>query len=254
MYSVVRGRSRADHPCYKARSETTRGTRRRTVRYTAAMTLAAAALFAILAGATITTAQRDYGLDKLDLLRVLVEKPWLGVGHHRWDRTPHIDELANAYPRLDRGSEDEGLRSYDDDVLRGSEKRSAVATALNGGRRRRQPTPALGKAVTPYVGVGVLNDVGSFFDSLRDNLETLASLSPQQRSNLFQEPPTVVQAPSSGGGGGGGSGIRRLHALRPLRPTGNMRSYNRRSDLEAHGYPGANHHDPGLLWTGLGRR
>ena len=45
---------------------------------------------------------------------------------------------------------------------------------------------------------GVLNDVGSFFDSLRDNLETLASLSPQQRSNLFLEPPTVVHATSSG--------------------------------------------------------
>lgn len=45
--------------------------------------------------------------------------------------------------------------------------------------------------------VGVLNDVGSFFDSLRDNLETLVSLSPQERSTLFQEPPSVVHAPPS---------------------------------------------------------
>ncbi|KPJ19131.1 hypothetical protein RR48_01051, partial [Papilio machaon] len=50
-------------------------------------------------------------------------------------------------------------------------KRSAVATVLNGSRRRRQPTPALGKAVTPYVGVGVLNDMDNFFDFLRDNLK-----------------------------------------------------------------------------------
>ncbi|XP_045774227.1 uncharacterized protein LOC123873427 [Maniola jurtina] len=217
-------------------------------------------LSSLCVGATFTTAQsRGYGLNNLDLLRMLTEKPWLGVGHHRWDTAPIETDLGNyprAYPRINRASsqEDVGSRSYDDDVFRGSEKRSAVATALNAGRRRRQPTPALGKAVAPYVGVGVLNDVGSFFDSLRDNLETLASLSPQQRSNLFQEPPTVVHAPSSGGGGGG-SGIRKLHALRPLRPTGNIRSYNRRSDLEAYsGYPGANHHDPGLLWTGLGRR
>ncbi|CAH2229685.1 jg15967 [Pararge aegeria aegeria] len=179
-----------------------------------------------LIGATLTTAQRDYGLDNLDLLRVLAEKPWLHLGQGRWDRTPRIDEeLGNAYPRINRQlrQEEVGPGGYDEEVLsstgtlidissqlhdgtpdpslvpsRGSEKRSAVATALNAGRRRRQPTPALGKAVTPYVGVGVLNDVGSFFNSLRDNLETLASLSPQQRSNLFQEPPTVINAPTSG--------------------------------------------------------
>ncbi|XP_047534324.1 uncharacterized protein LOC125068962 [Vanessa atalanta] len=212
----------------------------------------AAALIAIaLAGATLTAAQsRDYRLQNLDVLNLL-EKPWLGLStQNRWDRPRIEQDLDNIYPRMIRQrQDDEEAKTYNDDVMRvGSEKRSAVATALNAGRRRRQPTPALGKAVTPYVGVGVLNDVGSFFDSLRDNLETLASLSPQQRSNLFQEPPTVVHATSSGGGGGGG-GIRRLHALRPLRPTGNIRS-----DLEAYGsYPGANHHDPGLLWTGLGR-
>ncbi|XP_069360128.1 uncharacterized protein [Maniola hyperantus] len=219
------------------------------------MTPHAAALLAILAGATLTTAQsRGYDLNNLDLLRVLTENPWPGVGHHRWDAAPIDAGLGNyqrpAYPRVNRAlGPEEALESYDDDVSRGSEKRSAVATALNAGRRRRQPTPALGKAVAPYVGVGVLSDVGSFFDSLRDNLETLASLSPQQRSNLFQELHTVVHAPSSGGGSGG-SGIRKLHAFHPLRPTGNIRS-----DLEAYsGYPRANNHDPGLLWTGLGRR
>lgn len=44
---------------------------------------------------------------------------------------------------------------------------------------------------------GVLNDMGSFFDSLRDNLETLVSLSPQERSTLFQDPPSVVPAPAA---------------------------------------------------------
>ncbi|CAF4857467.1 unnamed protein product, partial [Pieris macdunnoughi] len=195
--------------------------------------------------ATFTQAQtKEYKIHGLDLLRQLSEKPWLL--HNRWE--PRDQDVG--YRNLDSNDD-----SFDDDLRSTSEKRSAVATALNG-RRRRQPTPSLGKAVAPYVGVGVLNDVGSFFDSLRDNLETLASLSPEQRSTLFQEPPTVVHAPSSAGGGGG-TGMRRLHALRPLRPTGNIRSYNRRSDLEAYGparsYPGANHHDPGLLWTGLGR-
>ncbi|CAH0726769.1 unnamed protein product, partial [Brenthis ino] len=200
-----------------------------------------AALLAILAGATFTMAQtRDYRLENLDLLGLLAEKPW--IGHSRWDRGSRIEEdMDSVYPRTNPPRQDDGPRIYDDDILRESDKRSAVATVLNG-RRRRQPAPAL----------GVLNDVGSFFDSLRDNLETLASLSPQQRSQLFLEPPTVVHA-SSSGGGGGSSGIRRLHALRPLRPTGNIRSYNRRSDVEAYAYPAANHHDPGLLWTGLGR-
>ncbi|XP_041981323.1 uncharacterized protein LOC121734772 [Aricia agestis] len=192
--------------------------------------MAGAAILAvvILAGATVSSAQlRDYRLQNLDLIRILTQKPW-----HRYDEELH--------PRY---TEDEDSRIYSDDFVKaGSDKRSAVATALNGGRRRRQPAPAL----------GVLNDVGTFFDSLRDNLETLASLSPQQRSTLFQDPPSVVQTTYTGGSGGG-SGIRKLHALRPLRPTGNIRSYNRRSDVEAYGYPGANHHDPGLLWTGLGR-
>ncbi|XP_045451950.1 uncharacterized protein LOC123660976 [Melitaea cinxia] len=138
---------------------------------------------------------------------------------------PNIEQdLDNVYTKMYRQRQfDDLLRNYDDDIMRfGNEKRSAVATALNAGRRRRQPTPALGKAVTPYVGVGVLNDVGSFFDTLKDNIETLASLSPQQRSSLFQEPPTVVHASNSGGGSVGG-GIRKLYALRPLRPSGNIR-------------------------------
>nr|XP_032518466.1 uncharacterized protein LOC116770936 [Danaus plexippus plexippus] len=205
-------------------------------------------------GASLASAQNsDNRFTNLDLLRILAEKPWLGQGpNNRWELIPRIEQDIGMY-KLNPGPPQggDGLKTYDDDVIRTGSKRSAVASALHAGRRRRQPAPALGKAVTPYVGVGVLNDVGSFFDSLRDNLETLASLSPQQRSSLFQEPPTVVQASSSGGGGGG---IRKLHALRPLRPSGNFRSYNRRSDLEAVSYPGANHYDPGLLWTGLGRR
>ncbi|KPJ10656.1 hypothetical protein RR48_04601 [Papilio machaon] len=60
----------------------------------------------------------------------------------------------------------------------------------------------------------------------------------------------MVQARVSGTG----SGMRRLQALRPLRPVGHIRSYNRRSFVESEEYPGANNHDPGLLWTGLGRR
>ncbi|XP_045499822.1 uncharacterized protein LOC123697376 [Colias croceus] len=179
----------------------------------------------LLAGALAQT--KDLRPHGLDLIRLLTEKPWL-------IRRPeqNIGYRVNEIDWNDVRNDDE-LRAM-------SEKRSAVATALNG-RRRRQPTPAL----------GVLNDVGSFLDSLRDNLETLASLSPEQRSTLFQDPPTVVHASSVGGGG---SGMRRLHALRPLRPTGNIRSYNRRSGAEAYGvYPGANSHDPGLLWTGLGR-
>ncbi|XP_052749047.1 uncharacterized protein LOC116413226 isoform X2 [Galleria mellonella] len=214
-----------------------------------------AVLALLLSGATSIVAQRDYRTQSLDILRLLTDKPWIGLGHNRLDRPPRIEldvGSANLDPltaHMTLENKDYMKNYVDDDVRRiESEKRSAVATALNSGRRRRQPTPALGKAVTPYVGVGVLNDVGSFFDSLRDNLETLAALSPQQRSTLFQDPPTVVHAPSAGGGGGG-TGMRRLHALRPLRPTGNIRSF-----VEADGgYPGANHHDPGLLWTGLGR-
>ncbi|XP_063828782.1 uncharacterized protein LOC135078128 isoform X2 [Ostrinia nubilalis] len=161
-----------------------------------------AVLAVLLAGSSTAEAQsRDYKGQSLDLLRLLADKPWMGLGpHNRWDRPPHIEsELANGYdprihPHINLDSQphamdsDEDNSNYVDDDLRlNSEKRSAVATALNSGRRRRQPTPAL----------GVLNDVGSFFDSLRDNLEALASLSPQQRSNLFQDPPNVVHAPSS---------------------------------------------------------
>ncbi|XP_053608536.1 uncharacterized protein LOC128674173 isoform X2 [Plodia interpunctella] len=206
----------------------------------------------LLAGTMSVDAQnRDRG-HSLDLIRLLTERPWPTHGYNRWDRSPRVDasldpgDLDPHYAHLNL-DDDDNFRNFAENEYRVGEKRSAVATVLNSGRRRRQPTPALGKAVTPYVGVGVLNDVGSFFDSLRDNLETLASLSPQQRGALFQDVPTVVHAPSSGGGGGG-TGMRRLHALRPLRPSG-IRSF-----VEADGgYPGANHHDPGLLWTGLGR-
>ncbi|CAG4961476.1 unnamed protein product [Colias eurytheme] len=148
----------------------------------------------LLAGALAQT--KDLRPHGLDLIRLLTEKPWL-------IRRPeqNVGYRVNEIDWNDDRNDDE-LRAM-------SEKRSAVATALNG-RRRRQPTPAL----------GVLNDVGSFLDSLRDNLETLASLSPEQRSTLFQDPPTVVHASSVGGGG---SGMRRLHALRPLRPTDRVR-------------------------------
>ncbi|CAH0686451.1 unnamed protein product [Spodoptera exigua] len=205
------------------------------------------AVLALLLAGAAQAQLRDGRAQSLDLLRMLTDKPWIGLGpHNRWDRAPRIDMdlgytgIGQHLPPVQVADD----RNYLDDEIRGvSEKRSAVATALNSGRRRRQPTPAL----------GVLNDMGSFFDSLRDNLETLVSLSPQERSTLFQDPPSVVPAPASNTGGGG-SGIRKLYALRPLRPTGNIRSYNRRSLVEADGgYPGANHHDPGLLWTGLGR-
>ncbi|CAH2041705.1 unnamed protein product, partial [Iphiclides podalirius] len=184
-----------------------------------------------------------------DFIRVLVEKPWDELTADSWDLPSQVD--LKAAEEIDLDDNDEGIsNSYDGSELKtDAGKRSAVATALNTGRRRRQPTPALGKAVTPYVGVGVLNDVGSFFDSLRDNLENLASLSPEQRSTLFQELPQVLQA-QSGGMSGGGTGMRRLHALRPLKPTSNIRSFVEPD----RGYPRANHHDPGLLWTGLGRR
>ncbi|CAB3227875.1 unnamed protein product [Arctia plantaginis] len=211
----------------------------------AACTTAVLAL--LLAGAPTAQAQREYREHSLDLLRLLADKPWIGLGpHNRWDRAPRIDsELSNIgyEPRIPHMHNIDEKNYLDDEIRGGSEKRSAVATALNSGRRRRQPTPA----------IGVLTDMGSFFDSLRDNLETLVSLSPQERSTMFAEPPSVVNAPSSNNFGGG-SGPRKLYALRPLRPTGNIRSYNRRSLVEADGgYPGANHHDPALLWTGLGR-
>ncbi|XP_048483410.1 uncharacterized protein LOC125489894 [Plutella xylostella] len=218
-------------------------------------------LAAIIAGATSSQSQR------VDILRLLVERPWLlrpraplelaspcGLHDLTAPRAPLDLPSPRGFP--DQGNDlsiEDDLQNLDEAVREPSPKRSAVATALNAGRRRRQPSPALGKAVSPYVGVGVLNDVGSFFDTLRDNLETLAALSPEQRASLFSDPPAVVHAPASGGGGGGGLGYRKLHALRPLRPTGNIRSYNRRSFVETDGYPGANHHDPGLLWTGLGR-
>ncbi|KAJ8720004.1 hypothetical protein PYW07_012047 [Mythimna separata] len=205
------------------------------------------AVLALLLAGAAQAQHRDYRGQSLDLLRLLADKPWIGQGpHNRWDRAPRIDmDLGNSgmVPRLPPVQVADDRNYLDDEFRAASEKRSAVATALNSGRRRRQPAPAL----------GVLNDMGSFFDSLRDNLETLVSLSPQERSTLFQDPPSVVPAPASNTGGGG-SGIRKLYALRPLRPTGNIRSYNRRSLVEADGgYPGANHHDPGLLWTGLGR-
>ncbi|KPI90960.1 hypothetical protein RR46_14464 [Papilio xuthus] len=92
----------------------------------------------------------------------------------------------------------------------------------------------------------------NFFDFLRDNLDGLNSIPSHQRSNTFHETPNVLQIPA--GASGTGSGMRRLQALRPLRPAGHIRSYNRRSFVESEEYPGANNHDPGLLWTGLGRR
>ncbi|CAK1583045.1 unnamed protein product [Parnassius mnemosyne] len=205
-------------------------------------------------GITITIAEaqnQDDRVQSLDLIRMSANNPWFALSpHNRWIRPQRTDpgletDPDQTDPKITQDTDEDISTSYDNGELSlDTGKRSAVATALNAGRRRRRPTPAL----------GVLNDMGSFFDSLRDNLEALASLSPQQRTNLFHEPPHVLQAPSTSMSGGG-SGIRRLHALRPLKPTANIRSYNRRSFVEADaGYPMANNHDPGLLWTGLGRR
>ncbi|XP_073945937.1 uncharacterized protein [Choristoneura fumiferana] len=202
-------------------------------------TARAAAVLALLAGLISAEVQ------SLDLLRLLMERPVIG-GHHRWDRRPGIEERLDHERNYDgdAGSLDRGLTA-------GSSKRSAVATALNAGRPRRRPAPALGKAVTRFPGVGILNDMDTFFEALRGNLEGMASLTPDERAT-FYDPPNVVRPPALVRGGGG-SGMRKLHALRPLRPTGNIRSYNRRSLVEDHVYPGANRHDPGLLWAGLGR-
>ncbi|KAJ0176289.1 hypothetical protein K1T71_008463 [Dendrolimus kikuchii] len=195
--------------------------------------------------ATIQARKLDIG-DSMDLLRLMAQKPWRNIDQDYWHRTLRVDpDLDDDQARME--DQNEEAKYYSDEGI-ASQKRSAVATALNASRRRREPAPAL----------GILSDVETFLDALRDNLNNLAALSPQQRSGIFQEPPTVVRAPSSGeshcGGSGGGSGFRKLHALRPLRPNGSIRSYNRRSFVEADGvYPGANHHDPGLLWTGLGR-
>ncbi|KAG6455935.1 hypothetical protein O3G_MSEX009476 [Manduca sexta] len=231
--------ARAARPqSYKAGAHTSLAILKATMKRNAASATVVLALLVV--GLAITDAQtRDYSLNQ-DLLRLLVEKNWRGIPlQARWEAPRVAAEMADLEgPPPYR----EDQRNYIDDEIRaGLEKRSAVATALNSGRRRRQPTPAL----------GVLNDVGSFFDSLRENLETMASLSPEERSNFFHEPPTVVQAPASGGGGGG---MHKIYSLRPVKPFGSIRSYNRRSYVEAdHGYPGANNHDPGLLWTGLGR-
>ncbi|KAG6455936.1 hypothetical protein O3G_MSEX009476 [Manduca sexta] len=226
--------ARAARPqSYKAGAHTSLAILKATMKRNAASATVVLALLVV--GLAITDAQtRDYSLNQ-DLLRLLVEKNWRGIPlQARWEAPRVAAEMADLEgPPPYR----EDQRNYIDDEIRaGLEKRSAVATALNSGRRRRQPTPAL----------GVLNDVGSFFDSLRENLETMASLSPEERSNFFHEPPTVVQAPASGGGGGG---MHKIYSLRPVKPFGSIRSY-----VEAdHGYPGANNHDPGLLWTGLGR-
>ncbi|KAG7302330.1 hypothetical protein JYU34_013829 [Plutella xylostella] len=155
---------------------------------------------------------------RVDILRLLVERPWLlrpraplelasprGLPDLPAPRAPLDLPSPRGFP--DQGQDlpiEDDLQSLDEAVREPSPKRSAVATALNAGRRRRQPSPALGKAVSPYVGVGVLNDVGSFFDTLRDNLETLAALSPEQRASLFSDPPAVVHAPASAGGPEGG--------------------------------------------------
>ncbi|XP_061717829.1 uncharacterized protein LOC133525551 isoform X1 [Cydia pomonella] len=194
------------------------------------MKTARVAVLALLAAGLISAE-----IQNLDLLRLLMERPMLS-GHNRFDRGPSIEDRVDQLWHRKYGEDNR----YSEGLSGTSTKRSAVATALNAGRPRRQPAPAL----------GILNDMENFFESLRGNLALQASLSPDERAH-FYEPPTVVQPPSSGGGGG--SGMRKLHALRPLRPTGNIRSYNRRSLVEDHIYPGANRHDPGLLWAGLGR-
>ncbi|XP_028037176.1 uncharacterized protein LOC114248213 [Bombyx mandarina] len=171
-------------------------------------TRAVAVLALLLAGAD--SLAHHYKSQSPDFLRLMAEKHWLG----RWDRRPHIEaELGPPALRLDFPNAEEPDIFLDDEMRFNSEKRSAVASALNSGRRRRQPTPAL----------GVLNDMSSYFNFLRDNVETLASLSPQQRST-FVQPPSVVQAPGSGAGsGGGGGGFGKINNLRPFRPSNNIR-------------------------------
>ncbi|XP_047998174.1 uncharacterized protein LOC125235619 [Leguminivora glycinivorella] len=76
-------------------------------------------------------------IQNLDLLRLLMERPMLS-GHNRFDRGPSIEDRVDQLWHRKYGEDNR----YSD-FSGTSTKRSAVATALNAGRPRRQPAPAL---------------------------------------------------------------------------------------------------------------
>ncbi|KAL1130290.1 hypothetical protein AAG570_013228 [Ranatra chinensis] len=99
----------------------------------------------------------------------------------------------------------------------------------------------------PSVGLpaGVLSDMRQFFDDLRNNVEILDSLPPQQRDALLGRSSQIISGRSGWKGAYSGG-------FSEQRPSYKIRNFVDSSEPIT--LRGTNRYDPSLLWTGLGKR
>ncbi|XP_014276511.1 uncharacterized protein [Halyomorpha halys] len=111
------------------------------------------------------------------------------------------------------------------------------------------PSGIVAREEGPWVGIGALSDMQTFFESLRNNLDYLETLPLEEREVLLGKAPSapereVASRPTNS--------AAYLHALRNQRPSYKIRNFVDSSEPAS--LRGTNRYDPNLLWTGLGKR
>ncbi|VVC25272.1 Hypothetical protein CINCED_3A025853 [Cinara cedri] len=90
-------------------------------------------------------------------------------------------------------------------------------------------------SLTPYESVDVMSDLKLFFDNLSANVKQMKEKQ-QSKYNIQRKYDTSYPG----------------NYFRGRKPSDNVRNFVRHDDGES--YRGTNNHDPGILWTGLGKK
>ncbi|XP_075215139.1 uncharacterized protein LOC142321029 isoform X2 [Lycorma delicatula] len=105
-----------------------------------------------------------------------------------------------------------------------------------------------------WLGLGVLSNMQQFFDNIKDNLDALETLQPDENDSLFTNSPQLASSSErqKERSHRPAASAAYLHALRNHHPSYKIRNFV--ESPEPVSYRGTNRYDPSLMWTGLGRR
>ncbi|XP_022167632.1 uncharacterized protein LOC111031833 [Myzus persicae] len=90
-------------------------------------------------------------------------------------------------------------------------------------------------SLTPYESIDVMSDLKQFFDNISANVKQMKE-NQQSKYNIQRKYDTSYPG----------------NYFRGRKPSDNVRNFVRNDDGES--YRGTNNHDPGILWTGLGKK